>query len=433
MAKQNSFLVKLSVNKGTSAITELKNNKKTPIWVKSTAGKTPLYTFVETPLKYEHKVSPTLMITKNPSQTPIVDQEIMDASFDRLIIYKDVNEKINQRIISFIPDKGYLKKHKGNIEHNKIDRLDKDFFGYLHYKDWDGKALFILRIENGKPVKKYDMHNSIAGKIPNTTSAQKATGDKLMVLPPDDENCYFLEWDWYQNCYYQTEDSVTPIYCDPVVVYNVHFIQIDCPPPPGGGGGPSPDPDPEPECLGVLVFETGECIEDPVTPCDFVREAVKNPRFKLRMDSLAANVSGNTEKVYAINYSTNYVKYAQGAVNDPYVSVSIGAAIDFYGHNHFGTGISIFSGPDMSVLYKLDSAGFINNYNSFTFVLATSYGQYILSIEDKTQFKSFLSSNFSQIPLIIPGQLRIKIWLMKTSILMANREVRLLSWLFWQK
>ncbi|MEJ5993679.1 hypothetical protein WG904_04535 [Pedobacter sp. Du54] len=398
LEKKNNFAIKLGNTKGTTTVTELKSNKKTPIWAKSSQGKTGLYTFVEVPLKYEHKVSPTLMITKNPLQTPVADQEIIDASFDRLVIYKDVNEKINQRIISFIPDIDYLRRHKNNIEHNRIDRIDNDFNGYLHYKDWDGKALFILRIENGKPVKKYDMSNSLQGKLPNVSATQKASEGKVMVLPPPDGyNCYFLEWDWYQDCYYANEQSTTPISCDPIVVYNVHYIQIDCPPPPGGDGdgGPSPDPYPEPECLGILLLETGECIEDPVTPCDFVREAAKNPAFKIRMDSLAANVSGNTEKAYAINYSTHYVQYEEGAVNDPYVSLGIGASIDFYGHNHFGSGLPIFSEHDMQVLYKLDSAGLINNYQSFTFTLATSYGQYVLSIENKTQFQSFLSNNFS--------------------------------------
>ncbi len=300
-----------------------KENKKTPIWTKSKAGNTSFYTFVEVPLKYGYKVSPTLMISKDPLQTPIANKEIIDASFDRLIIFKDKNEKINQRI----PDQDYLRKHRGNIEHNKIDDLDEDFFGYLHYKDWDGKALFVLRIEKGKPVKKYDMQKSISGKIKNSSTAQKPEKNQIMVLPAVDGNCYFIEWDWYQDCYYPNEEATVPTYCDPVQVYNVQYVQVPCPPDggdgDGDGGGPSPEP--EPQCLGILVFETGECIVDPVTPCDFVREAAKNPKFKQRMDALAANVAGNTEKAYAINYATHYVQYAEGVVNDPYVSLGIGA------------------------------------------------------------------------------------------------------------
>lgn len=243
-------------------------------------------------------------------------------------------------------------------------------------------------LKKGKAIKKY------AGFIKNTMLNQslpaQKQGNKVMVVPGEENgDCtYLMTWDWYQDCYYPTPESTTPTYCDPVVIYNVDYILLHCIPPPGGGSPPLP----EPECLGVLNLETGECIVEPVTPCDFVREAAKNPRFKQRVDALTANVTGNTEKVYAINYTTGIPYYAEGAVGVHNVSVGIGAKIDFYGHNHFGTGLAIFSADDMEVLYKLDSANLINNYNSFSFFVATSYGQYVLSIENKTQFQSFLGN-----------------------------------------
>ena len=239
--------------KSTSSIS--KSNKKTPLWEKSNLGINDLCTFVEIPIKYEHKITPTFSISKNPNAKPIANQQIIDASFDRLIIYKDKNGKINELIISFVPDEDYLRKHKGDISHNKIDKLDEDFFGYLHYKDWDGKVLFVLRIEKGKPVKKYDMLKSITGKI-SIVNNSKINGDKVMVVDDGGEKCYFMTWAWYQDCF---EISPELMYCDEPVIYNIQYIEIPCQPPGGGGG----DPDP---CLNVARFASGDCPEDEEEP-----------------------------------------------------------------------------------------------------------------------------------------------------------------------
>lgn len=259
-----------SADKSISVKNTRLTNEKKPHWEESKAGVTPYYDYVELPLTYTHKITHTFGINQNPNVIPTPNQKIIDASFDRLIIYKDKKGKINQRIISFIPDEAYLTKHKNNINHNRIDKLDHDFVGYLHYKDWDGKALFVLRIVNGKPVKKYDMLKSTTGKI-TSSNTTKTGGGKVMVVDvgggSPDQKCYNVSWDWYQDCYYTSPESEFPYYCDPVVVYNVQYVETPCPPGNGtgdGGGGPSPE-DPEP-CLGVLIFATGECILDEIVP-----------------------------------------------------------------------------------------------------------------------------------------------------------------------
>ncbi|WP_316769426.1 hypothetical protein [Pedobacter frigiditerrae] len=256
-----------SSDKSISSKNNALTNEKKPDWKKSKTGTTPYYDFVELPLNYTHKISHTFSVSADINAKPVPNQKIIDASFDRLVIYKDKKGNIDQRIISFIPDEAYLAKRKNNISHNRIDKLDNDFVGYLHYKDWSGKALFVLRIVNGKPVKRYDMLKSVTGKIPATNTA-KPTKGKLMVVdgggggggnPPG--HCYVVSWDWYQDCYYSTPESENPYYCDPVVIYNVQYAEIACPPVDGGGGGGPSDPPLEPEpCLGVLVFATGECI-----------------------------------------------------------------------------------------------------------------------------------------------------------------------------
>ncbi|RYF16713.1 MAG: hypothetical protein EOO42_16305 [Flavobacteriales bacterium] len=230
------------------------SNSKKPDWEKSNAGNTLVYNYVEIPLGYAHKITPTFAVTKNPNAVPEANQKVIDASFDRLVIYKNKRGKVNQRIISFVPDEGYLAKHKNSIVHNRIDKLDSDFDGYLHYKDWEGGALFVLRIENGRPVKKYNLRNSVSRTIKPSVSTGASTKGKVMVVDAN-APCYFVTWDWYQDCYYWEGDTV-PYKCDPPVIYNLQTTEVPCPPIGGGdgGGGPGPIDDPELEAQQVLIL-----------------------------------------------------------------------------------------------------------------------------------------------------------------------------------
>jgi hypothetical protein len=135
-----------------------KENFKTPIWQRSKTGKTALYDFVETPIAYTTKVMP-IIYREDPDGTAPreIDKDVLRASLDRLVIYKDKKGKINQRLISFVPSSAYLKRHNGDISHNQINKLDKDFEGFLVYRKWDGNFLFALVIKDGKAVKKMSL------------------------------------------------------------------------------------------------------------------------------------------------------------------------------------------------------------------------------------------------------------------------------------
>ncbi|SFH35259.1 hypothetical protein [Pedobacter insulae] len=303
LQQQNSFSVKLSGSKGTLTTTDLKNNKKTPVWTKASEGITFQYTFAEIPLRYAHKITPTLALSKNPDERPVANPEVIDASFDRLIIYKDKNGKIGQRIISYIPDEAYLKKHKGNISHNRINQMDKDFFGYVHYKDWEGKALFAIRVENGKAVKRYNLANNVKRGISNLAQSAKPSGSKVMVLPVDPPDCiYLVTWDWYQDCYYASEEATTPTYCDPVVIYNVESILISCNEPSGGGSGDGGSSDPG--CPGLIMFETGECVvEEPEVTLDSL---IKQFCDNLTADQKAI-INTSVTALKTFNCATKYI------------------------------------------------------------------------------------------------------------------------------
>jgi len=215
-----------------------KPNMKSPMWVRAKSGKTPRFDFVEVPLMYNRKVSPTIQTKKKE-----IDKQVIDATFDRLIIYKDKSGKINQRIVTYLPDESYLRRHKGDISHNQINNLDKDFDGYLIYKSWEDRVLFILRIDKG-----------VAKKLklsPALTSGKKSLGGSSVKDyygyegEPGCEDYYYIIWS--QWCYYDNPDDPTPSYCDPPVIESEEWLYTICP-----EEGPI-------DCADPMNFENAEC------------------------------------------------------------------------------------------------------------------------------------------------------------------------------
>lgn len=228
--KQENFVEGLVGTSGkiSSANNQKHNNLKTLHWQKAKADKNSLYDFVETDLTYTYKVTPTFKVDANPNATPIADKEVINASFDRLIIFKGKDGTINQRIISYVPDNDYAKKHKGNITSNRINKLDSDFFGYLHIKSWNGNPLYILRIENGKAINRYENIINLSNKVLIPSSNSKGKVSVVDSGGGSGGNClYLVSWDWEQVCYYGTSD-IFPIYCDEPTVTNVNYVATSC-------------------------------------------------------------------------------------------------------------------------------------------------------------------------------------------------------------
>ncbi|MFA6278142.1 MAG: hypothetical protein WC622_15440 [Pedobacter sp.] len=226
-----------------------KANMKIPIWQKAMEGKTPLFDFVEVPLKYTTKVTPMLYINPKNDFTATADNDVLQASFDRLVIFRDKKGKVDQRIVSFVPTKAYLSRHKGDISHNRVNKIDTDFDGVLVYRKWDGDFLYALYMKSGKAVRKVSFNKP------------KMQVRKTAFAPEQCETVILYEW--FQICYYEG-DSQVPFFCDPpykeeVGSYemcwdgdpcedpmNAYLIECggDGAPPEGGGGGPNPDPAP---------------------------------------------------------------------------------------------------------------------------------------------------------------------------------------------
>lgn len=225
-----------SINSTNSLYSELKaqkENMKMPIWQKAVSQTSKIYEIVEVPLIYTTKVTPMIYPrTPGANGSISIDEGVAKASFDRLVIYKNKNGQISQRIVSYVPSKEYLARHKGDASRNLITKIDKDFEGLLFYRDWNGRYLFALKMQNGKAVKKFSMLSNKMNFKP--------------IAFQEEENCVTMEvYEWFQDCYYET-DNPNPIYCSepyPVFVYSYEYC---------------PDPIEDP-CLDPEYVDTGDC------------------------------------------------------------------------------------------------------------------------------------------------------------------------------
>lgn len=95
------------------------------------------------------------------------------ASFQRLVIYKNRKGQIGQRLLTYIPDKHYVRQHGYEASANSLQKLDPNFFGYIEYKNWNGDIVSVLRIENGKAIRRY--------KITKASKEQALTTQRMSI------------------------------------------------------------------------------------------------------------------------------------------------------------------------------------------------------------------------------------------------------------
>lgn len=162
------------------------------------------------------------------------------------MIYKDKEGKISERIVSYIPDRDYLLKHKGDISHNKINKLDKDFNGYLRYSSWDGTPLFMLRITNGKATMMAFSPIDDLSSIPNILG-QKRINAKGKLANNYEDCTFIIEYVYEQTCYFDSPEDTEPAYCDEPMVISETIVDMVCPSDPG-------DP-----CADPANFGNGDC------------------------------------------------------------------------------------------------------------------------------------------------------------------------------
>ena len=140
-----------------------KPNLKHTIWKKAYYSETDKAFFVEIPVLYNQRSS---MVKSKTKLTVEEQQEVFRGSFDRLVIYKDKKTgNIGQKLLTYIPDLMYLRKHNKDISHNQINKMDKDFEGYLLYRSWSGTNLYLLEVSQGKTTARINFLKKRAGAL----------------------------------------------------------------------------------------------------------------------------------------------------------------------------------------------------------------------------------------------------------------------------
>lgn len=408
------FVNKLQKNEGnqvsykniihkTSAVAQAisRPNMKSPMWIRARADKTNLYEFVEVPLVYTTKISATVGNSGSKGSN-----KVLKASFDRLVIYKDRTGNIDQRIITYVPTEEYASRHNGDISHNKINHLDKDFDGFLSYKKWDGTPLFVLAIKNGKAVKKM-----IPRSISTNEQIVTAKGKLMSLSKPGNalsENggsegsggCIDWYWqEWSQVCHYRNPDDTIPWYCDEPILISETYLYSTCP------GDPGYNDSKDDFCADPANFGTAICsppVPSVPDPCKNARTLETNAGYKTLLENLQDGIlaGDNFESGYYNQGSSSLYREGYGFLewDAPQLNDLAPQSMDYMFHNHYedAQSLSIFSDADIGAFANYVRWGKTTDYNTFIFGLTTSNGTtYALVLEDEAKFAAFYSNYFS--------------------------------------
>lgn len=274
----------IEISRGSSA-TSIRPNKKFVMFSRAYVGENQKYSFVEAPLFYTRKPS-SLIGTKTPD---IANNQLENSSMDRLVIYKSkLTGKIDQKIITYIPDASYLKKHGNDASINYINRLTKDFSGHIVYKNWAGKSLNILKIVNGKATRRHsynrkNLENTYLTKDKSNNSAMKDLSGQHKLMT---NNCVGVyQYDWERDCTYTDPEHPENAVCTEWVLVGTTYLYDIC-----------TEGEDEYRCLDPDNFEP-ECIGEDYSPIDTTK-VEKNP---CNEKSIIASIMTNTGVTARLN------------------------------------------------------------------------------------------------------------------------------------
>jgi hypothetical protein len=237
-------------------------NNKYLVWKQAYTSETDKMSFVEVPLYYNQKISSIIRPGEgNSLAMTAMEQKIYASSLNRLLIYKDkINNTISKYIVSYIPDSTYLQNHKYDISNNQINKIDKDFSGYIKYLSWDGEPKAVFKLKNGKPVSRGNYITEIT--YTGNTRIAKPLDNRAAGNAAARQECYTEEDFLYISvCYYPNPEDPSDHFCVWVEVVSSHEVCWNVP----DDGGPTYN-DP---CFNPANFATTPCnVSPPVTPSD---------------------------------------------------------------------------------------------------------------------------------------------------------------------
>lgn len=211
------------------------------------------------------------------------------ASYTSLLVYRKSNTILDRAFVTYIPDVGYLESSIFETDEMSINNIPEAFSGYLEYKNWEQKVLFVLRVDAGEVVKRYSIGSnylngngsSLANKMDDSSleanNNYQATSSCQTVCTPI-----------YQTiCVDPMEGFDGPPVCSTQQIgQNCHQVcdgggSPNDPPNPGGGGGGPSNPNP------VSLAETRALINNVFDKCpNFGTNTEANQKFESEMHEL---------------------------------------------------------------------------------------------------------------------------------------------------
>ncbi|NGF57122.1 hypothetical protein G5B00_11415, partial [Parapedobacter sp. SGR-10] len=80
--------------------------------------------------------------------------------FDRLVIFREnASSPFVSKIVRYHPDRPYLEKYNYDVSHLHLYGLE-DYTGYLEYLTPTGSRTGIVRVVDGRPVRRHAVPNS---------------------------------------------------------------------------------------------------------------------------------------------------------------------------------------------------------------------------------------------------------------------------------
>jgi hypothetical protein len=366
--------------------------KKLPDWKNGTYRRVGNMEIVEFPLMKERK---TLSIP-SASKLSISDiSKIADGSLSRIVFIRTSNNEIFVRELDYIPNIDFLKLKGYDISDLNVGNKENIFSGRIITKKWNGDILSVRISENGTITKTGKRINNVNLKSLSLTSATKDNCEYI-VTEDYEKICFFsldgdavweflrcTEWEPTGNysideyCYSDTYE------CDygSTESCECQLYGIDCEGSDDSGEESPPNSDQNP---------------DP-NPCDNADSLESNTEFKEKFEDLKTKTSLTKE------YGYLYKSDGYEGIDETPIEGDDGAAginfdipddkIDGFIHSHYTGLLSIFSPDDLYAMAYLYLSDKMVDPNTFTAGVVTADGtQYIIMIDDLTQFQEFASN-----------------------------------------
>jgi hypothetical protein len=177
---------------------------------------------VEAPIRFE-KIKLTAYTFDGNGGNAATTDDMMEAAFSRYVIYRDKSGRVLSRILTIIPDKAYISKYGKDASKNGAEHIEKNFSGYIEFRTWDQKSLFIYRIKEGKGVGKVKLKDQRENRFPDKQVLEYKTNSicPLICDPVYDIDCH-------QGDFNPESTSGHDVVCDRVVVDHHCYTDPSC-------------------------------------------------------------------------------------------------------------------------------------------------------------------------------------------------------------